>query len=170
MVLVRRGDDGKRVTVYVKEKNVFATVERSGDLDSVVAFLRDEIGMKLPLAGMFSPKLRELLLENVTSATYVDEETLGGVDFDHVAFYYGEGIGVQVWVPVKGDAFPRRMVMTFEDARGRPQFRADFREWNTRPDVSEKVFAFSAPAGARSVPFVLPPKTAPIASGKEESR
>jgi hypothetical protein len=151
--------DGKRVTVFMADKNVFASVDRTGDVDSVVDFLRDDVGMKLPLAGLFSPNLGAFLLENVTDATYIDEELLDGVNLDHVAFHYGDGIGIQLWVPVEGEAFPRRLVMTFEDARGRPQFRADFRSWDTSPDVSDKRFAFVAPKGARSVPFVLP-KTA----------
>jgi hypothetical protein len=153
--------DGKRVTVYVADKNVYASVDRTGDVDSVTDFLRDDVGMKLPLAGLFSPKLGEFLLENVVDATYIDEETLDGANLDHVAFHYGDGIGVQLWVPVEGDAFPRHIVMTFEDARGRPQFRADFRSWDTSPDVSEKRFAFVAPKGARSVPFVLPKSDIP---------
>jgi hypothetical protein len=163
--------DGKRVTVYVADKNVYASVERTGDVDAVTDFLRDDVGMKLPLAGLFSPRLGAFLMENVTDATYIDEETLDGVNLDHVAFHYGDGIGVQLWVPVEGDAFPRRIVMTFEDARGRPQFRADFRSWDKSPDVSEKRFSFTAPKGARSVPFVLPktemPKQPPSAASGE---
>ena len=158
--------DGSRVTVYDAAKNVFASVERSGSLDSVFDFLRDDVGMKLPLAGLFSEQLGQLLLENMTTATYIDQDVLDGIDFDHVAFHYGDGAGIQVWVPLEGAALPRRLIMTFEDAKGRPQFRADFREWNLSPDVSDAVFAFRPPAGARTVPFVLPKRAAASASGE----
>jgi len=152
--------DGKRVTVYDAERNAFATVERSGSLDSTLDFLRDEVGMKLPLAGLFSAGLGQLLLENMTTATYIDQETVEGVDCDHVAFRYADGAGIQVWVPREGLALPHRLIMTFEDAKGRPQFRADFREWNLSPDVSDAVFVFQPPAGARAIPFVLPTRAA----------
>jgi hypothetical protein len=102
----------------------------------------------------------------VTSATFVDEEILDGVDLDHIAFGYGDGVGVQLWIPSKGDALPRRMVMTFEDARGRPQFRADFREWDLKPKLKDSVFHFDAPKGARAIPFVLPKRTATGATGE----
>lgn len=161
--------DGAQITVYDAERNAFASVARSGDLDSMFDFLRDDVGMKLPLAGLFSTKLGALLLENVTTATYVDQEVLDGADCDHVSFHYGEGVGIQVWVPRAGAALPRRLIMTFEDARGRPQFRADFREWSLAPDVSDAVFAFRPPAGARAVPFVLPKRADASAAG-EESR
>lgn len=152
--------DGKQLTVFDSVNNVFAHVDHPGDIDSVVDFLRDDIGMKLPLAPLFSMQLRELLLDNVNSADFIDEEQIEGVDVDHIAFSYGEGIGVQLWIPHQGNALPRRMVMTFEEARGRPQFRADFREWKLKPDVSERVFAFTSPKGARSIPFLLPKRTA----------
>jgi hypothetical protein len=148
--------DGSRLTVYDPERNLFASVERSGSLDSVFTFLRDDVGMKLSLAPLFSEHLGQLLLENMTTATYVGEEELDGVDCRHVAFRYGEGVGFQVWLPLSGSALPRRLIMTFEDARGRPQFRADFRKWDESPDVPDELFTFRAPPGARSVPFVLP--------------
>jgi len=151
--------DGKQLTVYDSDRNVFAAVAQSGNIDAVMDFLRDEVGMKLPLAPLFSLDLRVLLLENVTTATFVDEEVLDGVELDHIAFQYGDGIGVQLWIPREGDALPRRMVMTFEDARGRPQFRADFREWDLKTKIKDSAFHFDAPKGARAVPFVLPKRT-----------
>ncbi|HVN40946.1 MAG TPA: DUF2092 domain-containing protein [Myxococcota bacterium] len=151
--------DGKQLTVYDSDRNVFAAVEKTGDIDAVMDFLRDEVGMKLPLAPLFSLDLRALLLDNVTTATFVDEEILDGVELDHIAFQYGDGVGVQLWIPREGDALPRRMVMTFEDARGRPQFRADFREWDLKTKIKDSAFHFDAPKGARAVPFVLPKRT-----------
>jgi len=158
--------DGKQLTVYDADRNVFAAVEQTGDIDAVMEFLRDEVGMKLPLAPLFSLNLRTLLLENVTTATFVDEEVLDGVELDHIAYQYGDGIGVQLWIPRKGDALPRRMVMTFEDARGRPQFRADFREWDLDTKIKDSAFHFDAPKGARAVPFVLPKRTATGTTGE----
>ena len=158
--------DGKQLTVYDADRNVFAASAQSGDIDAVMDFLRDEVGMKLPLAPLFSTNLRALLLENVVTATFVDEEILDGVELDHIAFQYADGVGVQLWIPAKGDALPRRMVMTFEDARGRPQFRADFREWDLAPKLKDSAFHFDAPKGARAVPFVLPKRTATGATGE----
>jgi hypothetical protein len=164
--------DGRQITVFDSGRNAFASTEHAGEIDSLVDFLRDEVGLKLPLAPMFSTQFGALLLENVTSALYVDEETLDGVALDHVAFGYGEGLGVQLWVPREGDALPRRIVMTFEDAPGRPQFRADFREWKLAPDVADAVFTFAVPEGARRIAFVLPKAAAakqPPSAGGEGS-
>ena len=37
--------------------------------------------------------------------------------------------------------------------RGRPQYWAQFSDWNLRPQVSDKTFAFEAPQGARQIAF-----------------
>jgi hypothetical protein len=91
----------------------------------------------------------------VTSAAWIGRETLGGAPHDHVALRYGD-VGLQVWIASEGDPLPRRLTLTFEGARGRPQLHADFREWDLAPKVTEWVFAFDPPAGARAVPFALP--------------
>jgi hypothetical protein len=158
--------DGQRVTFWGSERNAFASLDRSGDVDSTIAFLRDEVGLKMPIAPIFSTQLHELLLEHVRRASWIEVSRLDGVDCDHVAFDYGDDVGVQFWIPRQGMALPRRVVMTFETARGRPQFRADFREWELSPDVSDAVFAFRAPEGARRVPFVLPPRAPAPTSGE----
>ena len=155
--IASRPTTASTLTVYDGREERVRLGGTSGDLDSVVDFLRDDIGMKMPLAPLFSPQLRE---------SAARERDLGDLrrrrrcstasSLDHIAFQYGDGVGVQLWVPRSGDALPRRLVMTFEDARGRPQFRADFREWDLAPDVSDAVFAFARPEGARAVPFVLP--------------
>jgi len=78
-------------------------------------------------------------------------------------------VGVQLGIPRAGDAVPRGMVLTFADARGRPQFRADFRDWDLKTKIKDSTFHFEAPKGARAVPFVLP-KRAPTGTTGEAPR
>jgi hypothetical protein len=151
--------DGLRITACDAGRNVFASVERTGNLDAVLDFLRDDVGAKLPLAPLFSDQLRRLLLENLTEVRRVGAETLGDSQVLHVALRYAEGVGLQLWIPSSDPALPRRLVMIFEQAGGRPQLRADFREWSLAPGATDAVFAFQPPEGARAVPFVLPKRT-----------
>jgi hypothetical protein len=159
--------DGRLATLYMPDQNVYAAAERSGDIDSFVDFLRDEVGARLPLAGLFSKDLGPTLKENVTRARYVGEETIDGVECDHVAMRYGDALGVQLWIE-RERAVPLRIVMTFERAAGRPQFRADVSDWDLSPRVSDSTFAFRPPRGAQAVPFTLPKRTA--SAGEEGSR
>lgn len=162
--------DGKDVTVLDVNLNVYASTPRTGDYDSVVDFLRDDVGLRLPVADLFARDLGALLLDNVESARYVGQETLRGVDVDHIAFRYGTGAGIQLWVERGERAVPHRMIITFEDALGRPQFRADFSDWDLSPRLRDSTFAFRAPKGARAIPFTLPKRAAAPAAAEEAVR
>lgn len=161
--------DGRVVTVYDPEDGVYANTPRTGDVDSVVDFLRDDVGMKLPLADLFASDLGELLLERTVSAQYVDVQQIGDYACDHVALRSGDGIGIQFWIRQGAEALPQRVVITYERARGRPQFRANFSDWDLSPRVPDRLFVLDIPANAKLIPFVLP-KRQPAAMGEEDTR
>ena len=48
---------------------------------------------------------------------------------------------------------PRRLVITYRHADGRPQFWAQFSDWNLAPEVPDALFAFTPPAGAAQIAF-----------------
>lgn len=148
--------DGRTVTVYDDGPNVFASAERSGSLDQLTDFLRDEVGLRLPLADLFGEDLRQVLLDNVIAARHVDVQTIEKRPCDHVALRTREGVGIQLWIRQGSQAVPERIVVNFERARGRPQFRATFTDWNLSPRTPDRLFAFDPPSEARQVPFVLP--------------
>jgi hypothetical protein len=155
--------DGKLVAVWDKKNNVYATAEKTGDYDDVVDFLREDVGVRLPLADLFSEDLGQLLKDTVTSARYVGVQTIRDKQTDHVSLRYGRALGLQLWIEQGERAVPHRIVMTFEAADGRPQFRADLFGWDLSPRISDSNFAFKAPKDARAIPFVLPKRTASAA-------
>jgi hypothetical protein len=53
-----------------------------------------------------------------------------------------------------GEPVPRRVVIVYEHAEGRPQFRADLSEWDLSPRTPASLFAFRPPEGAERVPFL----------------
>jgi hypothetical protein len=44
-------------------------------------------------------------------------------------------------------------VLTYKNAEGDPQFRAQFSDWNLAPEIREAQFAFTPPQGARKIAF-----------------
>ena len=146
--------DGQHAVLLDTRENWFAAAERPSDLDGALAFLQDDVGVELAMAPLFSTRIRSLLTEDVTFANLVARKTLDGEELDHIALRYGD-VGLQLWVPAAGDALPRRLTLIFDGARGSPRLRADFREWDLEPNVSDAVFAFDPPEGVRAVPFAL---------------
>jgi hypothetical protein len=144
--------DGKQIALADLDHNVYATAARSGDVDATLAYLSDELDVPTPLAELFARDLPELLAKESQSARWVGEQTIDGVVCDHLAFRNAE-VGVQLWVPVDGEPLPRRLVIAYERARGRPQFRADLREWDLSPRLPDSLFAFEPAKGAERIYF-----------------
>jgi hypothetical protein len=169
---VRYAWDGKTVSIHDDKLNVFATTPRGGDLDSLIDFLRDDVGFRMPVAALFSSDLRQLLIESVVAARHVGKEDLRGVETDHVALRLRTGVDVQLWIRAGGQAFPERISLNFSTADGRPQFRSDFREWNLDPRTRDSLFELKEPKGARRVPFAVHPNRAAAApaAAQEETR
>jgi hypothetical protein len=159
--------DGKAVTVYDDRANAFARADRTGDIDQLIDFLRDDVGLRMPLADFFSANLRQILVDNVIAARPIGVEKIQDEVYDHVALRTREGVGMQLWIRQGKEALPLRLVLTFERARGRPQFRATFYDWDLSPRVPDRMFAFQPPKGARSIPFLLPKRGAAAAPAEE---
>jgi hypothetical protein len=165
---VRWAWDGANVAVLDETNKVFATTPRTGDIDDLFDFLRDDVGMKLPTADLFSSDLRELLIESVVAARHVGKERIDDVGVDHVALRLRTGIDAQLWIEEGEHAFPRRLVLNFATADGRPGFRADFDEWDLDPSARDSSFVLKQPKDARRIPFKLESRQAMRATQQTE--
>jgi hypothetical protein len=83
----------------------------------------------------------------------VEENTLFDVVTDHLAIR-SEDVDMQLWVAQGDEPFPRRIVLTYKNAPGQPQFRGDFTEWSLAPKVAADSFTFTPPEGAEQVPLL----------------
>ncbi|MBV8173453.1 MAG: DUF2092 domain-containing protein, partial [Verrucomicrobia bacterium] len=64
------------------------------------------------------------------------------------------GVDFQVWVAQGNQPLPRRIVITYKDEPGQPQFWAHLSNWNLAPVISDALFAFTPPNGADRVQFL----------------
>ena len=160
--------DGERVVLSDESHNVYAAEAHRGDFESMQAFVQEELRVPTPLGEFVSLDLFDILAAS-DSVRWVDEQTLDGVLCDHLAFRNAER-GLQVWVPRQGDPLPRRVVITYERERGRPQFRADLREWELSPKLDDALFEFTPAAGAERIYFNTGAQILPGLALEEESR
>jgi hypothetical protein len=161
--------DGRELTLVDHARKVYASVPRSGDLDATLAYLQDELRVPTPLADLLSKDLARMLTERSESVRWVDEQTIDGVACDHLALRR-EGVGIQLWVAREGDPVPRRVVITYERERGRPQLRADLRDWDLSPRLRDSLFEFRPAAGAERIVFNTGTLGLPGVPGGEPSR
>ena len=147
--------DGRTLTAFRVEDNVFARVEKPGTLDDTMVYMVRDLQMTVPLARMFLTGFVQDLERRVTSIRYVEENFLFDVPTDHLAARSAE-VDLQMWVAQGKQPLPRRVVLTYKNAPGSPQFRADLSDWDLSPKVAADSFAFTPPAGAEQIPLLAP--------------
>jgi hypothetical protein len=144
--------NGKDLTVVHPQENVYATVARPGSVDEAIAYFVHDLDMRLPLAELLDSHLARRLPAQVRVADYVESSSIAGVPCDHLAVR-GDEADLQVWVAQGQQPLPRRLVITYRHADGRPQFWAQLSDWNLAPDVPDALFAFTPPSGAAQIAF-----------------
>jgi len=146
--------NGTDLTVYTPTKNVYATVAKQGTLDQVINYAVNGLKIRVPLAVMLSSTLPSELDSLVVSADYVETTGITDVPCDHVAARTSRGVDFQVWVAQGSQPLPRRIVITYKEEAGQPQFWADLSNWNLAPEVSDSLFTFTPPEGADRIQFL----------------
>ena len=146
--------DGKSIWVYSAKPNMYDTTRQPGDIDVSLEFLAEQMGVPRQLRDFFSKDLTASLNSAVQSGYYVGESMISGVMCDHLALR-GEKEDVQVWIARGAEPVPRRIVITYRDIEGQPQFWVQFTEWDFSPELSATTFTFSPPEGAERVGFFV---------------
>lgn len=162
--------DGKGITVFKADDNVYARVEKPGTVDDALVYLVKELQMTMPMARMFHTGFPQALEKILTAISYVEENTLFEVPTDHLAVRSTD-VDLQIWIAQGEQPLPRRIILTYKNAPGQPQFRADLSEWDLAPKVVADSFTFTPPAGAEQVPFLAPVRqkgSLPMQTGGEQ--
>ncbi|HEV8714156.1 MAG TPA: DUF2092 domain-containing protein [Candidatus Binatia bacterium] len=144
--------DGKEITVFDIQENVYATVAKPGTLDDAITHVVNDLDMRLPLAEMMSSRLPQIASERVRAARYVEQSTIAGISCDHLALR-SDRVDLQLWIAQGDQPLLQRLVITYTHAEGQPQFWAQFREWQLTPEVPDSLFTFTPPEGAAKIAF-----------------
>jgi hypothetical protein len=157
----RRGDlinqvwyyDGKTLTLYDTTEKYYATVPAPGTIEEMLDFAREKLGLIAPAGDLLYRNAFPLLMRVVTSGIVVGKAVIDGVKCDHLAFT-GPAADLQVWIPEAGPPLPRKYVVTDKSVPAQPEYVARLSNWNTAPKVSEGLFTFVPPPGAKRTEFL----------------
>jgi len=145
--------DGQIITQFNLTQNVYSQIDRPGNLDEMIRYVVSELGVRFPLARMLVTSFPQELRKLTTDVAFVERNVLGPVATDHIAGRTDD-LDYQIWI--RDDNFPTRMVFNYRNAPGKPQFRADFSDWNTAPSLKRASFTYKAPAEAEKIPTLIP--------------
>jgi hypothetical protein len=147
--------DGKVLTAFKADDNVFAQQDLNATVDEMLVYLVRDLRLTLPLARMFHTGFRESLEKLLTSVSFVEENYLFDVPTDHLAVR-SDNVDLQVWVSRGEQPLPRRVVITYKNEPDQPQFWAELSDWNSSPAITDANFSFTPPAGAEKIPLLAP--------------
>ncbi len=145
--------DGRELSIYDIDENVYATVARPGAIDEAIEYLTTELQTPTPLADFFYNKPHDPWKEGLMSAQYVADENIGGTPCAHLALRNNR-VDFQIWIARGDKPLPHRVVIHFKQHPGMPQFRAEFRDWNLSAKLRDNDFVFKPSADAEKIPFV----------------
>lgn len=157
--------DGKELTMSSPNQNVYATSPKPGSIDDAVVYFVRDLGMKLPLSLLMQTTAPKVLDQRTQRLDYVEKTSIFGAPAHHLAGRT-ESVDYQLWIAEGDRPLPLRMVLTYREEKGHPQFRAQFTNWNLEPEVSSSLFHFVPPVGMQKISFLaqLSLGTAPLAS------
>lgn len=144
--------DGRSVTVFDKDRNVFARDETGGTIDAVLDKLRGDLMLDLPAADLLIGDSFNVLMADVVDAKHIGRGVIGGIDCEHVAFR-NRDTDWQLWVEVGEQPIPCKMVITSKAVAAAPQYTIQFTEWQNGDEFPPGTFSFNPPADARQVNF-----------------
>ena len=145
--------DGKKITGFKADDNVFAQIEKPGTVDDTLVYLVRDLQFTLPLARMLHSGFAQQLNKMITAISFVEEDFLFDVVTDHLAIR-SEDVDMQLWIAQGDEPLPRRIVLTYKNAPGQPQFRGDFTDWSLAPKIAADSFTFTPPADAEKIPLL----------------
>lgn len=157
----RRGDlvsqffyyDGKTLTLYNPDANVYATEPAPATIEETLKFARQSLELIVPAADLVYHNPYSLLMEGVTSAIVVGKAIIGGVTCNHLAFSR-PGVDFQVWVAAEGQPLPYKYVVTDRATPERLSVTTVMSNWAVEAAVADISFTFVPPEGVSRIPFM----------------
>ena len=144
--------DGKNITVFDGDSNVYASTPQPGTVDDALVFFVRDLRMRMPLARLLSSRLPSEWPKRVTTVDYVESFDIDGVKTHHIAGRT-DAVDFQYWITDGPRPLPLRVVLTYVNEPGQPQFWANFSDWNTSAQLAKSTFTFTPPADAKQIAF-----------------
>jgi len=150
--------DGNDIWAYSASADVYAHTPQPGDIDASIELLTEELGITAPLSDLYTSDVGSTLAEGLRSCYVIGDSIVAGEPCDHVAVR-NEYADYQLWVAKGDQPLLQRIVITYREEPGEPQFWAEFSDWNMAPSADSRTFVFQPPEGAERILFqsIRPP-------------
>nr|WP_245449705.1 DUF2092 domain-containing protein [Rhizobium leguminosarum] len=142
--------DGKALTLFGKDSNLYAQFDVPGTVDNLIDELRDKYNRPVPGADLLLSNVYDELMRDVIDVKDLGSGVIGGTECDHLAFRTKE-VDWQIWIAQGEHPYPCRYVITATQVDQGPQYRVQISDWKASAELAATDFSFKAPADAKRV-------------------
>jgi hypothetical protein len=150
--------DGKTLTVYDLPHKVYGAVHTVDTIDGMLDQVAEQKSLTVPLAGFDYNDPCGHLRGQVLFSRYVGVNDAAGIESDHLAFF-GRDAEFQLWLTHEGKPLPRKIVITYRNRPGQPQWEAVLSNWRINLPLPVSTFEPKIPAGTIKADFIELKKT-----------
>jgi hypothetical protein len=141
--------DGKTLTMFGKDSNLYGQLEMPGTIDHLIDALRD-MGKPVSGADLLLSDVYGKLMDNVVDVKDLGSGVIGGIEYDHLAFRTNE-VDWEIWIAQGSRPYPCRYVITSTKVAQAPRFCITIRDWKTGDKVESEDFTFKNKTSAKKM-------------------
>jgi len=145
--------DGKTLTLYNPSDKAYATEAAPGTIEELLDYVRESLGLIVPVADLVYRNSFQLLMQDVTFARVLGKSFIDGVKCNHLLFSR-PGVDFQVWVADTGDLLPYKYVVTDTGTPEMLSITTVMSDWNVASAVGDSRFTFVPPQGVKQLTFM----------------
>jgi hypothetical protein len=142
--------DGKSITLLNRVQNFYGSIPAPATLDEALDVACERFGITMPLEDLIVSDPYQSAIRKVVSGTDIGPVTVLGVPCEHLAFSQGM-VDWQIWIEAGVKPVPRKIVITYKDEDGAPQYTAIFSNWDFETKLPDFLFNFEPPSGAAKI-------------------
>ncbi len=144
---------GNQMTLINLREKCYTQQQVPDNIDEMFDFLALNYGLTPPLADLMFADPHKAMTERLRTGRYLGIHNVMGVKCHHLAFRQ-EGIDWQIWIEDSERAVPRKVVITYKELPGYPQFIALLNKWDLDAKLPDSTFSMSAPTDCKRVDLV----------------
>jgi hypothetical protein len=145
--------DGKTFSLLQKKTNLYATRPAPATIDAAIAEIEEKYDVTIPLSNLLVSDPCKEITPRIEKSTYVGFNMVNRVPSYHFLFTEKDK-DFQVWISDEAEPVPQKIVITYKDLPGAPQYTAILSNWNFKPQIPANTFSFTPPAGTGKIEFL----------------
>jgi len=142
--------DGKSITLLNRVQNFYGSIAAPAALDEALDVASERFGITMPLEDIIASDPYKSALRKAVSGLHLGPVTVLGVPCEHLAFSLGT-VDWQIWIEQGARPVPRKIVITYKDEVGTPEYTAILSNWDFQTRLPDFLFTFEPPPGATKI-------------------